>query len=73
MQDLLQHILLQIVVAAGRNLLESVKPELHRSQPLFVALTEKLLQQYQSADRSKDLDANLGVYMPPQLLQPLLA
>jgi hypothetical protein len=34
---------------------------------------EKLLQQFQSVALSKDLVANLGVYMQPQLSQQLLA
>jgi hypothetical protein len=69
MRALPPHTLLQIVAAVGRNQLESARPVLHQSLLLCAGLMEKLSQQYQLADLSKDLVANQGVYMPPQLLQ----
>jgi hypothetical protein len=73
MHDLPLHTLLQIVVVVGRNQWENVRPVLHQSLLLYVDLMEKLSQQYQLVDLSKDLAANQGVYMPPQLSQPLPA
>jgi hypothetical protein len=73
MRALPQPTLLQIVVADGHNLLESVKQALLQYLHLCVDLMEKLSQQYQLVVLSKDSAANQGVYMPPQLLQQLLA
>jgi hypothetical protein len=73
MRALPQLTLLLIVVADGRNLLESARQALPQYQHLCADLMEKLSQQYQLAVLSKDLAANQGVYMPPQLLQQLLA
>jgi hypothetical protein len=73
MRALPQLTLLLIVVADGRNLLENAKQALPQYLHLFADLMEKLSQQYQSAVLSKDLAANQGVYMPPQLLQQLPA
>jgi hypothetical protein len=72
MQDLPLHTLLQIVAAVGHNQLESARQALLQSLHPCADLMEKLSQQFQSADLSKDLAANQGVYMPPQLSQPLL-
>jgi hypothetical protein len=63
----------QIVVAVGHNLSENVKQELHPFLHPCADLMEKLLQQFQLVALSKDLAANQGVYMPPQLSQQLLA
>jgi hypothetical protein len=68
MRDLRQRIWPLIAVAGGRNLLENVKPELHRSQPLFVALTERLSPPSQLAARLNDSAANLDASMLHQLL-----
>jgi hypothetical protein len=65
--------LLQIVVAVGHNLSENVKQALLQYQLLCAGLMEKLSQLFQSVVLSKDLAANQDVYMPPQLLQLLLA
>jgi hypothetical protein len=65
--------LLQIVVAVGHNLSANVKQELLQSLHPYADQMEKLSQQFQSVALSKDLAANQGVYMPPQLLQQLLA
>jgi hypothetical protein len=73
MHALLQRTWLQIVVADGRNLLESARLALHQSLHLCAGLMEKLLQQFQSVGLSKDSAANQGVYMPPQLSQQLPA
>jgi hypothetical protein len=73
MHALLQRTWLQIVVADGRNLLESARLALHQSLRLCAGLMEKLLQQFQSVGLSKDSAANQGVYMPPQLSQQLPA
>jgi hypothetical protein len=45
------HILLQIVVAVGRNQLANAKLVLHLYRRLCADLTEKLLQLYLLADR----------------------
>jgi hypothetical protein len=73
MHDLPLHTLLQIVVVVGRNQWESARLVLHQSLLLCVGPMEKLSQQYQLVDLSKDLAANQGAYMPPQLLQQLPA
>jgi hypothetical protein len=65
--------LLQIVVADGHNQLESAKQALLQYLHLYADLMEKLSQRSQLAVLSKDLAANQGVYMPPQLSQQLLA
>jgi hypothetical protein len=69
MHDLPRHTLLQIVAVVGRNQLESARQALHQSLLLYEDQMEKLSQRYQSADLSKDLAANQGVYMPLQLSQ----
>jgi hypothetical protein len=71
MRALPQPTLLQIVVADGRNLLESARQALPQYLHLCADLMEKLSQQFQLVVLSKDLAANQGVYMPPQLLQLL--
>jgi hypothetical protein len=73
MHDSLPRTLPQIVAVVGHNQLENVRPGLHQSLLLCAGLMEKLSQRYQSADLSKDLAANQGVYMLPLLLQPLPA
>jgi len=73
MHVLPQRTWLQIVVADGRNLLESARQALHPYLHLCADLMEKLLQRFQSVVLSKDSAANQGVYMQPQLSQLLLA
>jgi hypothetical protein len=71
MRALPQLTLLLIVVVVGHNLLESARQALLQYLHLCADRMEKLSQQYQLAVLSKDLAANQGVYMPPQLLQLL--
>jgi hypothetical protein len=71
MRALPQLTLLLIVVADGHNLLESAKQALPQYLHQCADLMEKLSQQFQLVVLSKDLAANQGVYMPPQLLQLL--
>jgi hypothetical protein len=71
MRALPQLTLLLIVVVVGHNLLESAKQALLQYLHLCADLMEKLSQQFQLVVLSKDLAANQGVYMPPQLLQLL--
>jgi hypothetical protein len=64
--------LLQIVAVVGHNLWESAKQALLQYLHLCADPMEKLSPLYQLVVLSKDLAANQGVYMPPQLLQLLL-
>jgi hypothetical protein len=73
MRALPPHTLPQIVAVVGRNQLENARPVSLLSLLLCAGQMEKLSQRYQLADLSKDLAANQGVYMPPQLSQQLPA
>jgi hypothetical protein len=73
MLDLQPRNYLLIVAEVGHNQLESARQVLLQSLLLYEDQMEKLSQRYQLVVLSKDLAANQGVYMPPQLLQPLPA